>query len=145
MKELNKAFKEKWREMVDLKTDLFEIESKIVELHNGLIKEKLMANSEAAKALNSTSRLLSKRPPDQGQSPLEENTDFESKKKNRFSKDSIKILKEWFLENIKNPYPKLSRSDLAIKQRYTFQKSQGLRSVKFKTGSLMLESDILNH
>ena len=103
-KDLNQAFKAKWRETVERKADLFEIESKIVELHNSLVNNRPKEeNGDFGEDKNQASG-LEKRPLDLTILPFEDSK--KESKKSRLSKESIKILKEWFLENIKNPYPK---------------------------------------
>lgn len=105
LSQLNRAFKEKWIEIVNKKSSLYEIESKVAVLHqsmlSNLIQETIQENSGGT-----TESLLIKRPPQvvQTEDQIEE---IKNNQKNaRFSKDATKILKVWFSENNANPYPR---------------------------------------
>ena len=91
--------------MVDLKADLFEIESKIVMLHHSLVKDQVIPSKSIEQSPNADSN-LNKRQPDSTEQGESSSSNNQTVKIVRLSKESIKILKEWFLENIKNPYPK---------------------------------------
>lgn len=68
--------------------------------------------------------------------------DEEPKRVNRFPKDSIKVLRDWFLDNIKNPYPKYDRTNSVISLKRICPESLACRLARFKTGLRTLESDI---
>jgi hypothetical protein len=103
--DLNKAFKATWIDVVNVKSSLYEIESRIAILHKNLL-EKQIEGSKQDRGDPPAASSLVKRPPD-----VEPNSSLErdlhaAKKKSRFSKDTSKILKDWLAENSNNPYPK---------------------------------------
>lgn len=91
--------------MIDVKSDLYEIESKIMNLHRELMRDKfiLIDESESQPELET---MLDKRAPSMESEDKAYTEEGSGKRKTRFSKDTTKVLKDWFLENINRPYPK---------------------------------------
>lgn len=105
LKELNKAFKSKWVEMIETKSDLYEVESKIINLHRDLMKNKFILLDGERSQLEDGS-MLEKRVPEIDKESNASKDEQDDQKNVRFSKDTTKVLKDWFLQNIKHPYPK---------------------------------------
>lgn len=104
LKELNKAFKSKWVQMIETKSDLYEVESKIMNLHRDLMKNKfILLNGERSQLEDGS--MLEKRVPEIDKESNASKDEQDDQKNVRFSKDTTKVLKDWFLQNIKHPYP----------------------------------------
>lgn len=105
LKELNRIFKEKWVELINMKNSFFEVHTKFSLWHTNLFKENIIELMSGKSNLDKTPTLGKRSSRTQSEEGFM--SSVEQKVVNqRFSKDSVKTLKDWFLKNIEHPYPR---------------------------------------
>lgn len=119
--ELNKAFKAKWIDVINKKSSLYEIESKIAALHKTMLNSQLQVRRDESMP-NIHQTVLAKRPPQPEVSAGAKEESSSAKKTMRFPKDASKVLREWFYQNIDNPYPEYIRVTYSYKTKLYLSK-----------------------
>jgi len=110
IREVNRKLKNKWIEIITMKTALFDVEAKMIEMnHRSLRTEfgpKLAPLFNDPKEKGSEKLQMHMIPDSTIGSEGHKLTHFHKHHSSRLPKEAKKILKEWLLNNISNPYPR---------------------------------------
>lgn len=112
IREVNRKLKNKWIEIITMKTALFDVEAKMIEMNRRSLRTefgpKLSPVFNDPKERGSDKLHVNVIPDTTIGSEGHKFTHYHKHHSTRLPKEAKKILKEWLLNNISNPYPRYS-------------------------------------
>lgn len=111
LRDVNRNMKRKWIDIITMKTGLFDVEAQMIEINRTTLRTEFGPRVKSSPPLTQLEKHMEKNfmgmiPDSTIESEEQKYMDKEKNNKHRLPKEAKKIMKDWLLNNISNPYPK---------------------------------------